>query len=221
MRPGPISLIPILALALSACPERPPVATEEPPPPAAAPPSKPKPRDPILVVRYTGAAARRLLRLDAGPPEPASDRSASADGGSTADAPPAPEALVELPARRLHAEDPSRPPAGSPWLLPETPSAFVWRHPAPAPGLRLSLVDDAGAAWPSRATTRDDGIWREVVVEPLTPFPPGRALHLVAEQPLGAETRLWREPVAVENGSTEPPPWRQPRARKRGGRRRR
>lgn len=200
-------------------------AADADPDPAKPEPPKPPP-SPILTAVYRGDVATRLLASGAAkpahPPPPAPEpaapaaeapeaRLASAAGPETPPtAPPAaapeseppeapaapPHALVngpKVPATPLERAD------DEVWLLPAPPTELVWRHPAPAAGLQVEILELRGRAWPTRVRVESDGDRRVATVIPLEPLVPGTDLRLVARVVAAdGQSLLWTEPLRVK-----------------------
>lgn len=170
---------------------------------------------PTLTAVFVGDVASRLLASGAATPAPkapAADSSPPADPPlALASAPPSARASepadVAAPASPpmrawVDAQPVPRTPYERPddetWVLPDAPAQLIWRHPAPAAGLQVEIIEAKGRSWPSRVRIEPAGELRVATVTPLDPLPPGTDFRLVARV-LAADgaSLLWTEPLRV------------------------
>lgn len=85
------------------------------------------------------------------------------------------------------------------WLLPAPPTELVWRHPQPAAGLQVEILEVRGVLWPTRVRVETDGDHRVATVTPLEPLVPGAEMRLVARVlAADGQSLLWAEPLRVK-----------------------
>lgn len=167
----------------------------------AAPPT------PTLTAVFVGDPATRLLAANGAksPPSPAAapipqlasagPAPAAADAGPAP--PPMPPAVAELDSAPIP-QEPRERPDDEIWELPEAPQKLVWRHPAPAAGLQLELLEARGRSWPTRVRVEADGDVRVGTLTPLDPMPAGSRFRLVARvMAVDGSAHVWTEPLRV------------------------
>lgn len=204
-----------------------------PPQPSASEPSAPTPTPiapvPTLTAVFVGDVASRLLASGAAIPAP--NAPAAAPASPPTDPPlaaaPAPSsasgpasdstdvvaaAPASPPTRAWVAAQPvPRAPYERPddetWVLPDAPAELIWRHPAPAAGLQVEIIEAKGRSWPTRVRIEPADGLRVATVTPLDPLPAGTDFRLVARV-LAADgaSLLWTEPLRVRRPEPPPPP---------------
>lgn len=165
---------------------------------AAEPPPAPRSDPAVAAASASGSAEPAALLASAAPVPPAPAPEAAAAAAPPPSPPPAPSrAFVDGPAISA---TPRERPDDEVWTLPAVPAQLVWRHPAPAAGLQLELLEASrGRSWPTRVRVEADGDMRVATLTPLEPLPPGTELRLVARV-VAADGRslLWTEPLRVK-----------------------
>lgn len=180
-------------------------SAEESAEPPAAPPT------PTLTAVFVGEPATRLLAANGAvsPPMPAAapvpQLASAGPAPAAADAgpgpPPLPPAVVELDSAPIP-QEPRERPDDEIWELPEAPQKLVWRHPAPAAGLQLELLEAKGRSWPTRVRVEPDGDVRVGTLTPLAPMPAGSRFRLVARVVAAdGSAHVWTEPLRVRRSA--------------------
>ncbi len=206
-----LAVLSALTVWATACREAP-----EPPPPAAAalatvepveaakpaPPQEP-PR-PTLTAVFVGDVAARLISAGAATavpdvPPAAPAEAPSASGANAPAAAPTPAPVRAHVAAPVISREPHERPDDEPWTLPEPPAQLLWRHPAPAAGLQLELLEARGRSWPTRVRVEAVGDARLATLTALEPLPPGTSFRLVARVVAAdGRSQLWTEPLKVK-----------------------